>query len=140
MNFTYKQLYDWLIQFPQGKSFAHTFSTVIEPGKELGSLIQVDESYASTIQIYLIVFNEDFIISGEYLDNRSDFTNNFVKTLIYRTHDVISKEIHLSDTISNFAEIQFSTSNYLFTFQDGKELEISKKDFPNQTIAILLAL
>jgi hypothetical protein len=103
-EFTYKRLYDWLIQFPQGMSFTNTFSTVIEPGKELGSLIRIDESDESTIWIYLIVFNEDFIISGEYLDNRRDFKNNLGKTLIYRTH-IISKEIHLSDTQTNFAGI-----------------------------------
>ncbi|NMH74958.1 hypothetical protein HF078_17920 [Bacillus sp. RO2] len=62
MNFTYKQLYDWLIEYPQGKSFAHTLSTVIEPGIELGSLIQVDDLIDGTIQVNLLVFNKDFII------------------------------------------------------------------------------
>lgn len=126
------QLYSWLKEFRPGKTFITPISQIITPGNEIGALINANEVEQHTILVRLIVFDQDYIINGEYLDKESNLADNYANISIYKVKDIMHKEIQFSETVRGYNQIQFANTVCKLTFLEGTELHINKNDFPNQ--------
>lgn len=87
--YSYKEIYDWLNQFPIGQQFVSALGNIIEPGTEVGDLTKVVDT--DQIEINIFVFDSINLLEANCVLNSNDKTKNFAKIHVRNIKDIEKK-------------------------------------------------
>ncbi|AGK52019.1 hypothetical protein [Bacillus sp. 1NLA3E] len=126
--YSYKEIYDWLNQFPIGQQFVSALGNIIEPGTEVGDLTKVVDT--DQIEINIFVFDSINLLEANCVLNSNDKTKNFAKIHVRNIKDIEKKEINLLQYTRDMIGIEkFSDLSLTLTFLNNETIELKQCDF-----------